>query len=540
MDKRKKQIKYYCDILKENEILLLESSDKYFKSHYSSSPLSTLTGFLGSAGEAVIEKSGKIVLFVDTRYHLLVDKQVFDDIEVVKLPLGVTFLEAIKNRYKKNTILHLSNNILLKTFLEYEKHFDLRRYTPDKKYLKNVECDLKSTIFEVSESIEKMSFLEKIAKLKKMCPNISRLLVFNLDNISYLSNLRSFQMRYSSNFKSILFLDLKNSNHILFCDKLPKKIKIDGLNNMPLDEYEEFIKSLKGEVFVDINEISVSDYLLIKNPKELKENKLSFLASIKSPSVLEDVKKSFNKLDKAIFAFKNRVKAGLSEYDLSKIFEEELIKTGACGLSFKTILAIDENSASIHYSTSDKNKTLKDESLILLDCGGYWENGYATDITRTFYFGNNPKQIHKKIYTKVLKAFLACYLSKETNAKKLDKIARDYLADEEKNGFSFAHGLGHGIGTSVHQAPPTLSINSKDTIKPFQVHSIEPGLYGKCRKTNEEFGVRIENCVYSDLNFYKISMSKFPFEEVLIDYSMLDKKEIETIKNWQKDFNENN
>ena len=132
---------------------------------------------------------------------------------------------------------------------------------------------------------------------------------------------------------------------------------------------------------------------------------------------------------------------------------------------------------------------------------------------------------------------MACFASRETNAKKLDKIARDFLFNEEKNGFSFAHGLGHGIGTSVHQNPPVLSINSIDTIKPYQTHSIEPGLYGKDNEENA-FGIRLENCIYSDLNFKKTSLSKFPFEEVLIDYSLLNKKEIDAIKSWQAGFNE--
>ena len=102
MNNRKNQIKFYTNLLKENEILLLKSSDTYFKNHYSSSPLTLLTGFLGSEGEAVIDKNGKIKIFVDTRYHLLVDKQVFDDVEVVKMNLGETFFDSLKKRYKKS------------------------------------------------------------------------------------------------------------------------------------------------------------------------------------------------------------------------------------------------------------------------------------------------------------------------------------------------------------------------------------------------------------------------------------------------------
>ena len=532
MSLRKKQIKYYTDLLKEKEILLLKSFDVYFKNHYSSSPLAVLTGFLGSEGEAIIDKNGKIKIFVDTRYHLLVEKQVFEDVEIYKMPLGETFFEAFKKNYKKNTLMYVPQDISLKTYLKYDEYFDLRKYELKKSFIKNIDFNSKAHIFKVDSDIEKLEFSEKVEKLKKACPNVAKMVVFNLDEIAYLTNLRSYQMQYSSNFRAILYLDLKSSNHVLFCDKISKKIKIDDLKIMSLDEFATFASYLEGDVYLDIDDVSVRDYLAIKQPKHIKNKNLSTLASIKPISAIEDLKKSFEKLDKAILGFKKRLKAGLSEFELSQIFEEEIKKKGAEGLSFKTILAIGENSASIHYSTPDKNKFLENESLILLDCGGYFNSGYATDITRVLYFGSNPKPVYKKMYTYVLKAFLACYLSCETQANKLDLMARGILKPLEMEGFYFGHGLGHGIGTSVHQNPPVLNMNSKDTIKPYQVHSIEPGVYGKT-KDGDEFGIRIENCVYSDLNFNKISLSKFPFEELLIDYSLLNEKEIEAVKNWQ-------
>ena len=110
------------------------------------------------------------------------------------------------------------------------------------------------------------------------------------------------------------------------------------------------------------------------------------------------------------------------------------------------------------------------------------------------------------------------------------------LASYQDIGFYFNHGLGHGIGTSCHQNPPLLSMYSNDSIKPYQTHSIEPGLYGKIH--DDEFGVRIENCVYCDINYSRYSLSKFPFEEVLIDYRALSNKEIDFIKKWQADFEE--
>ena len=531
MSLRNKQIKYYQDILKENEILLLKSSDTFYKNHYSSSPLATLTGFLGSCGEAVIDKTGKIKIFVDTRYHLLVDKQVFKDIEIYKMELDESFFDAFKKCYKKNTVLYVSDDISLKDYLKYDSYFDLRKYELKKEYSKNKDYNKNAKIFKISDDIDKLSFLEKVEKLKKLSKEANRMLVFNLDEISYLLGLRSYKMEYSSNFPSVLYLDLKNHNHVLFCNEISKK-KIDGLSIMSLDEFEDFISTIIDEIYVDIDDINLKNYLLVKNPKTIKKKNLSILASIKSIGAIEDYKKCFERLDLALLNFRKKLKEGLSEYDLSKIFEQELKKTGAHGLSFKTILAIGENSASIHYSNPDKNKILYNENLILLDCGGYFENGFATDITRVFYFGEYPKLIYKKIYTNVLKAFLTCYMSDVTNARKLDLMARTILKPLEQEGFYFNHGLGHGIGTSVHQNPPILNMFSKDIIRPYQIHSIEPGLYGKTRD-GVEFGVRIENCCYSDLNFNKISLSKFPFEEVLIDYSLLSEEEIKAVKLWQ-------
>ncbi len=537
--KIKEQTKYYLDLLKDEEILFLKSDDSFFKCHYKGSPLNVLTGFSGTAGEAVLEKNGKITLFVDSRYHILADKQVYSNVEVFKMPLNTSFSENFKKKYKKNTIAYIPSDIGLNKYLELSKYFDLRKYDVIKKYLKNEDLNKKEPIFEVSGKIEKNSFEFKINKIKKTHSNIDRMLIFNLDEISYLTNLRSYRMKYSSNFKAILYLNLKSDNYILFVEDIPKKenLKINNLTFMKLSDFHNFILSIEDEIYINKNDITLENYLYIKNPKEIKKDNLALISSIKPISVIQHLIESSNKLDLAILAFKKRLKAGLSEVDLVNMFEQELIDKGAKCPSFKTLLALGENSASIHYSSYDKNKILKDEMLLLLDCGGYYEGGYATDITRTFYFGKNPKPIYKKIYTNVLKAFLACFLSKETNAKKLDNIAREILNPFEAEGFFFNHGLGHGIGTSVHQNPPILSMLSDDIIKPYQTHSIEPGLYGK-DKDGVEFGVRIENCVYNDINYNKISLSKFPFEEILIDWKLLDDEQKEIVQNWQEIFKE--
>ncbi len=531
MTKRDEELKYYTDFIKEGELLLLPSKDSYFKCHYSSSPLSVLTKFKGTAGEAIIEKSGKITLFVDTRYHLLAQKQAFKDIGIYKLNLGETFFEGFQKKYPKNSILHVPSNIDLKEYLTYDQYFDLRKFSPDEKKLKNKDIDKNAKIFLANKKIETKDFSYKIKKLKKLNPKCEKMVIFNLDNIAYLTNLRSYQMKHSSLFQGVLYLDLKNSNYILFTKNKPDII-IANLKYEKLNQFKNFIKSQNDEILINPNEVTLEDFLNIKKPKEFLFQNLNLIATIKSTGEIEHLKKANKKIDNVLASFKKRLKTGLSEYDLANLFEEELLLKGGVCPSFQTILALDENSASIHYSNYDKKKKIKKENLILLDCGGYFEGGLATDVTRVFYFGKNPKPIYKKIYTAVLKAFIACFNSKITDANELDNLARKILKPYEKLGFYFNHGLGHGIGTSVHQNPPRLAMSSKDTIKPYQVHSIEPGLYGK-DENGVEFGIRIENCVYFDLNYKRHSLTKFEFEDILIDENELDEEEKNFIKNWQ-------
>ena len=66
---------------------------------------------------------------------------------------------------------------------------------------------------------------------------------------------------------------------------------------------------------------------------------------------------------------------------------------------------------------------------------------------------------------------------------------RATLIERGGHGERFGHGLGHGVGMEVHEAP-RLSARSEDTLRAGEVVTVEPGVYlaGK-------FGVRIEDLV---------------------------------------------
>ena len=195
-------------------------------------------------------------------------------------------------------------------------------------------------------------------------------------------------------------------------------------------------------------------------------------------------------------------------------------------MSFKSIVAINQNSALAHYSKSSKDIRLKEGDLVLIDCGAYYESGLATDITRVFVKGT-PNKLQKQVYTQVLKAFLNSYNSNLSTGYELDSIAHKIL-DNSIEGFTFSHGLGHGIGINVHEAPPANNQTeiAKQEFKDNMCYTIEPGLYN-----SEHFGIRLENSCYRK-NDKNVSFTQMGFEGKLIDFDILSEQE----KEWLKEF----
>ena len=116
-------------------------------------------------------------------------------------------------------------------------------------------------------------------------------------------------------------------------------------------------------------------------------------------------------------------------------------------------------------------------------------NHYCSDMTRTFFFGE-PTKRQERIYLAVLEAQNRAInkLKKgERRAKVIDKAARDFLNKKFKN--NFKHGLGHGVGTVIHEWP-NFKPKSEDILPIGCVMTVEPGLYFKGWG-----GVRIEDMV---------------------------------------------
>jgi Xaa-Pro aminopeptidase len=203
-----------------------------------------------------------------------------------------------------------------------------------------------------------------------------------------------------------------------------------------------------------------------------------------------------------------KLKVGVTEEYIAKQIVDEYVKHGVEALAFSPIVAFGKGSADIHHEP-DKTK-LKKGDLVMFDFGATW-NEYCSDMTRTFIFGE-PTMKQKKLYCTVLAAQMKVIraLEKgERSCKKLDALARNYLAKQYKN--NFKHGLGHGVGTAIHEWP-NFKPHSEDFLSEGMVMTVEPGIYLK-----GVGGVRIEDMMLITNNGAK-NLTRFPktLEEMII------------------------
>lgn len=507
--------------IKENQIdaMLVNSTNEYLVEYNTleENARYQITGFSGSTGDAVITLD-KVYLFVDGRYHIQADNEVNHNIvTVIKLQNGETFNSKLAEIIPKNSILGVNASKNSQFRIEQlKKLFTIKLLDTD---LLTPQINLTSEqIEQLDINLTGKSKEQKINDIRTFLNDNDAILVTNLEDVSYLFNLRDFSKPYSSKIEKRAIITKNNAE--LF-------------SRNEYEKYKNKLLSIEGKIFIDKKTINARDYNLIKDKAiEIEPQKLQFLKSIKTDGEISHYIKCFEQTDKAVKAIREYIKnnENISEYDIDTQLEKEFKNFGAKSLSFKSIVAKDKNSASAHYSKSSRNEIIKNGSLILIDCGAYYDGGLATDITRVFVKGE-PTELQKQVYTTVLKAFLNAFNTEITpnlSGYDIDAKVRNLFKENPIEGFVFNHGLGHGIGISVHEYPPNLSCNelAKIPLKENMCFTIEPGLYNQ-----NHFGIRLENSCY--LKNGKInSFVKMNYEKKLINYSLLSDQE----KEWLKEF----
>jgi Xaa-Pro aminopeptidase len=199
------------------------------------------------------------------------------------------------------------------------------------------------------------------------------------------------------------------------------------------------------------------------------------LRRTKDPEELEHLRAAAAIADEALSELRPWIKVGMTEAEIALQLEMLIRQGDAEGLAFDINVSTGANTALNHYSPFHRPANLSPGDFLLFDFGANVA-GYRSDITRTFVVGEASERA-RSIYEAVLAANERAIegVHAGMTGVEADALARTVIANA---GFAeaFGHGLGHGIGLEVHEAPG-LSPLSKDTLETGMVATIEPGVY---------------------------------------------------------------
>lgn len=213
---------------------------------------------------------------------------------------------------------------------------------------------------------------------------------------------------------------------------------------------------------------------------------LDHLRMTKDPTELDLLRQACLATDAAFADVLPSLRAGVTERQVARWIDNGL-RDRSEGLGFDTIVASGPNGAIPHHQPSDR--LLEAGDLVTMDFGARID-GYHADMTRTVVVQGVAHDWQREIYESVRSAQQAGRdaLAVGRTAAEVDAAARDVI---ERAGFGdyFGHGLGHGVGLQIHEAP-FLGATSTDKLTASVPVTVEPGIYLPGRG-----GVRIEDTV---------------------------------------------
>jgi Xaa-Pro aminopeptidase len=211
------------------------------------------------------------------------------------------------------------------------------------------------------------------------------------------------------------------------------------------------------------------------------------LRQIKDESEIVAIREAIEFAERAFQMLRAGMRDGDTEKDTADALEAYLRRCGATGASFPPIVAVGANSALPHARPTTTSRIGQDD-FVLIDWGATGRP-YKSDLTRVLVTGNvTPK--FEAIYRTVLSALESgiAAIRPGAIAHDVDAEARSVIEDAGFGRF-FDHGLGHGLGMDIHEAP-RIRKGSNVVLEPGMVFTVEPGIY-----LPDWGGIRIEDDV---------------------------------------------
>ncbi len=550
-----------------NAALIIPSNDPHF-SEYVADRWKTrawISGFTGSAGTVVVTDNAA-ALWTDSRYFLQAEEQLKDSGITLK-KLKVEGTESIEDWLKQQ--LPARSRVAIDKNLYSIAEFDLLKKTLAPLYLAPIDdffdeiwSDRPGLPFEKAFILDKEyageSIGSKLSRLRETLGKHSSSYIYPitlLDEIAWLYNLRGADISYNpltlayalvTPEYAYLFI---NQDKLTFEDK--KELEAEGVTICSYSDLGKTVKCHNKERFCIFNpkKTAVGTFEILEeagfdlaedcNPNGI----ITSLKSIKNDTEQQGFRKAMLDDGVALVRFQRWLEQEVASGAVTELsaanqlLELRSQSESFVGNSFGSIMGYKEHGAIGHYhATSDTNAVLRQENFLLLDSGAQYLDG-TTDITRTIALGPVTKQ-QKKDYTLVLKGNIALsviHFPLGTCGFQLDVLARQFLWN---NHINYGHGTGHGIGhfLCVHEGPQSIRVdNNNTTLEEGMVLSNEPGVYRP-----GEYGVRLENMQVviksgktgfgEFLQFETLTL--FPYDKKSIDFSLLNREELEWLNNY--------
>ena len=520
------------------------------------------SGFTGSAGDLVVT-ADKALLWTDSRYFLqAADQLEGSSIELMKdgLPDTPSIEAYLTHNLAKGARLGIDGMLFsvtkaesLRTALEAYGMTVVTDFDPVAEVWTSRPALPDGKLFIHPVAYAGKSAADKIAAVLAELPEqqASSQFVSALDEIAWTLNVRCDDVAYNPVATAFLYLAPAGQS-VLFVDssKLTPEVTAylaaEGVNVRAYGEVMDFLRSLPADARVliepgrtaeGIRDALAGRYVYGASP-------IAAMKACKNDVQVKGIKAAMKRdghaLIHSFMEIERRVAAGdkITELDVAEIL---LRHRSAQDLffeeSFGTIAGYGPHGAIVHYEADEESSSdLHASGLLLVDSGAQYLDG-TTDITRTIALGT-PTAGEKRDFTLVMKGHIAMakmIFPEGTNGAQIDVIARQYLW---KNGLSYLHGTGHGVGhfLNVHEGPQRVALNiSQFPFRPGMLTSNEPGLYRA-----GVHGIRCENLVLcveamtTDFGrFYGFeTVTMFPFDLTLFDTSIMTDEEIDWLNSY--------
>lgn len=515
-----------------------------------------LSGFTGSAGDLVVTLD-RALLWTDSRYFIQAAAQLDGSgIELMKDGLAETpsiaaFLcsalpagsrVGVDGMLFSAPALEALASRLESAGIDLDCHFDpVGRLWSDRPALPDGKIFVHDSKYAGQSARRKIEDVLGAVKGE----GAAAVFVSALDEIAWILNIRCNDVRHTPVATSYLYLS--EADKVLFIaeakltDETRAYLASEGVRTLDYGAVTAFLAALPESVRVLVDPARTSGAvmdILGSLAVATAVSPAAVMKSVKNDVQIAGVRDAMVRdgvaLVKAFMEIERRMADGeaTTELDVAALLHEYRSQGDLYfDESFGTIAGYADHGAIVHYEAdAASNAQLQPRGLLLVDSGAQYLDG-TTDITRTIALGE-PTAEEKRDFTLVMKGHIALantVFPAGTRGAQLDAIARQFLW---KNGLSYLHGTGHGVGhfLSVHEGPHSIRLNNVEApLLPGSITSNEPGLYRE-----GVHGIRCENLVLcrelmetefgTFLGFETLTL--YPFDRSLFDTSIMTEEEV--------------